>query len=141
MRQLVIVALLILVTGADDHLDQLARSGNIDENAPVKVSLEITINAAPEKVWGLLSDVKNWPRWQRDISKANISGPLQSGTAFSWTAGVNIQCQGLISLDSDSASVLCDQRIQFGEYHRRHVERRMNPRVVVVPDGAIDLRH
>jgi hypothetical protein len=91
MRQLVIVALLILVMSVDDHLDQLARSGNIDESAPVRVSLEITINAAPEKVWGLLTDVKSWPRWQRDISKANISGALQSGTAFSWTAGVNIQ--------------------------------------------------
>ena len=52
-----------------------------------------------------------------------------------------VTCQGLISLDSDSERFLCDERIQFGECHRRHVERRMNPRVVVVPHGAIDLRH
>ncbi len=92
MRLLMIVALLVLVMSPpDDHLDQLARSGNIDENAPVKASLEIAINASPEKVWGLLTDVKNWPGWQRDISKADISGPLQSGTTFSWTAGTNIR--------------------------------------------------
>ena len=32
-------------------------------------------------------------------------------------------CQGLISLDSDSESGLCDERMQFGKYHRRQVER------------------
>ena len=36
---------------------------------------------------------------------------------------------------------LCDKGIPFGEYNRRHVEGRMNPRVVVVPHGAIDFRH
>ena len=92
MRLLPIVALLMLaISPSDDRLDQLARSGNIEENAPVKASLEIAVNASPEKVWRLLTDVKNWPRWQRDISKAGISGPLQSGTAFTWTAGVEIR--------------------------------------------------
>ncbi len=92
MYRLVIAALLILVIApSDNHLDQLARNGSIQENAPVKASLEITVNASPERVWGLLTDVKNWPRWQRDISKAEISGPLQSGTAFSWNAGTDIR--------------------------------------------------
>jgi uncharacterized protein YndB with AHSA1/START domain len=92
MRGLLAIALLVLVVSpSDDHLDELARSGNIQENAPVKASLEITINAPREKVWGLLTDVNGWPKWQRDITKANISGPLQSGTAFTWTAGTNIQ--------------------------------------------------
>jgi len=67
---------------------------------------------------------------------------LEKRTAFGkiWDVPLGL-CQGLISLDRDSESCLCDQRIQFGEYHRRHVERRMNPRVVVVPHGAVDLRH
>ena len=92
MNRLVIAAfLMVVMSPSDDHLDQLARNGNIQESAPVKASLEITVNALPEKVWGLLTDVKNWPKWQRDISKAEILGPLQSGTAFSWTAGTNIK--------------------------------------------------
>lgn len=90
-RWVITVLLILVISPSDDHLDQLARSGNIQENAPVKASLEITVNAPPERVWALLTDVKSWPRWQRDISKSGISGPLQSGTSFSWTAGTDIR--------------------------------------------------
>jgi len=65
----------------------LARSGQIREDAPVKASLEITIHASIEKVWLLLTDVKGWPKWQTDISTAEMVGPLQAGTTFSWTTG------------------------------------------------------
>lgn len=44
-----------------------------------------------------------WPRW----------------ISIDW----GFECQGLISLDSDSESGLCDERMQFGKYHRRQVER------------------
>jgi uncharacterized membrane protein len=82
--------LLLLVFGASqsqENLEQLARSGAIQESAPVKASVEITINAPPEKVWSLLTDVQNWPKWQREITRAEISGPLASGTVFSWSIG------------------------------------------------------
>jgi len=88
MGQLAIILFLIIgASTADDRLGQLARSGTIQEDAPVKASLGITINASPERIWVLLTDVKNWPAWQRDITRTEISGPLQSGTDFSWTTG------------------------------------------------------
>ncbi len=90
-RWTIAVLLILLMNPADDHLDRLARNGDIQQNAPVKASLEITIDASPEKVWALLTDVKNWPTWQRDITKAGIYGPLQVGTALSWKAGIGIQ--------------------------------------------------
>ncbi len=90
-RFMVVLLLILRMKPSEDDLDQLARRGSIQENAPVKASLEITINASPEKVWGLLTDVKSWPKWQRDITKAEIFGPLQSGTNFSWTSGANIR--------------------------------------------------
>ena len=79
--------LVLLFLGAGISDDELARSGKIRENAPVKASLEITIHAPVEKVWLLLTDVTNWPKWQPDISVSSISGPLEGGTQFSWTTG------------------------------------------------------
>ena len=79
--------LILLFLGARISDDELARTGKIRENAPVKASLEITIHAPVEKVWLLLTDVTNWPKWQSDISVTRIAGPLEGGTAFSWTTG------------------------------------------------------
>src|SRR5580704_7898045 len=68
-----------------DRLEKLAADGQIQENAAVKASSEITIHASPENVWHLLTDIDNWPKWQSTISAAKINGPLESGTAFVWT--------------------------------------------------------
>ena len=80
-----VLIFLFLVASASD--DELARSGKIRENAPVKASLQIIIHAPVEKVWGVLTDIANWPKWQTDISTTEIAGPLQAGTTFAWTAG------------------------------------------------------
>lgn len=81
------LVLVVLFLGAGISDDDLARSGKIREDAPVKASLEITIHAPVEKVWRVLTDVSNWPTWQADITAAEIAGPLREGTVFSWTAG------------------------------------------------------
>ena len=81
------IILILVVLGASVSDDELARGGQIREDAHVKASLEITIHAPIEKVWLLLTDVKSWPKWQTDISTAEMTGPLQAGTAFSWTTG------------------------------------------------------
>lgn len=81
------IILILVFLGASVSDDELARSGKIRENAPVKVSLEIAVHAPIEKVWLLLTDVRGWPKWQTDISTAEMTGPLQAGTAFSWTTG------------------------------------------------------
>jgi uncharacterized protein YndB with AHSA1/START domain len=81
------IILAFIFLGASISDDELARSGKIREDAPVKASLEITIHAPIEKVWLLLTDVRGWPKWQTDISTAEMPGPLQAGTTFSWTTG------------------------------------------------------
>jgi uncharacterized membrane protein len=88
MNRWVFVCLLTLVLSASDkNLEKLASSGEINQSAPVKASVEITIHAPVEKVWGLLTDIPNWPKWQPDITSTEISGPLQSGTSFTWKNG------------------------------------------------------
>ena len=68
-------------------LENLARSGAIESDAPVKASLDVVIDAPVGKVWGILTDVDRWPRWETDIKDAEIAGPVAIGTTFKWTMG------------------------------------------------------
>lgn len=79
--------LLLLLPGAGVSDDELARNGKIREDAPVKASVQIVIHAPVEKVWSVLTDIADWPKWQPDISATQITGPLQAGTPFTWASG------------------------------------------------------
>ena len=59
---------------------------NIDRNAPMSAHKEIFIEAPPEKVWALHTDINGWPRWQPDVSSAKLEGNLAAGTVFRWKA-------------------------------------------------------
>ncbi|MDD5271448.1 MAG: SRPBCC family protein [Methylovulum sp.] len=64
---------------------------NINDNGPVTCSDSILINATPEHVWAILTDIGQWANWQNDIKQATLNGPLQAGTSFVWkTGGVTI---------------------------------------------------
>lgn len=56
-------------------------------NALVKATKSITIEASPEKVWAVLTDINHWATWQTDISRPTLNGPLQSNTTFDWKTG------------------------------------------------------
>jgi hypothetical protein len=70
-----------------NDLESLARAGQIESDAPIKASAKIVIQAPAEKVWSILTAVNNWPKWQTDIKEAEMTGPLKSGTAFTWSSG------------------------------------------------------
>ena len=59
----------------------------INENAPVKVRESIQVQATPEKVWEILSDINNWDEWNSDIQSARLNGELKPGTTFNWNNG------------------------------------------------------
>jgi uncharacterized protein YndB with AHSA1/START domain len=87
---LLFLALLTTRASSESRMDtseKLAANGQIQENAPVKASVEIVIDASPEKVWRFLTDIDQWPTWQSAISAARIDGPLEPGTTFVWTNG------------------------------------------------------
>jgi hypothetical protein len=87
-------ALVIGLSGCADSAadrDRLAAQGVIQENVPVKAETQITIVASESRVWELLTDIKNWAKWQPDISKTSIQGDPAIGMSFSWsTGGMNI---------------------------------------------------
>ncbi len=60
---------------------------NINQNAPVKCSKTITINASSEKVWAIMTNIDNWATWQKDISNPKLNGALKPETTFDWKTG------------------------------------------------------
>lgn len=60
---------------------------SINNNAPVKCSKQITIDANSEKVWKVMTDINNWAHWQTDISKSKLNGTLKPETTFDWKTG------------------------------------------------------
>lgn len=59
----------------------------INQQAPVKSNHEIFINAAPETVWNILTDINRWSEWHPDIAAARLEGELKSQAVFKWKSG------------------------------------------------------
>jgi len=59
----------------------------INPRAPLVARKEIFIQASPETVWKIQTDISAWNEWQPDISKSQIDGALVTGSVFRWTSG------------------------------------------------------
>lgn len=68
-------------------LNALAQKGQINENAGIRDSHSIIINADIDKVWNVLIDMENWPSWNPDVKKVTLDGDVAVGTYFSWVQG------------------------------------------------------
>ena len=55
--------------------------------APVACERTIFINAAPEVVWQLLTDINSWPHIFKNVSVAKMNRPVSPGVTFRWKAG------------------------------------------------------
>ncbi len=60
---------------------------NINVLAPVQCRKSILIDATPEKVWAVLTDIDRWGTWNPEISKPQLAGSLAPGTTFTWKTG------------------------------------------------------
>lgn len=59
----------------------------VDTDAPAVARAEIEVEAEPEVVWAVLTDIAGWPKWNPDVRSASPEGPLAAGTRFRWKAG------------------------------------------------------
>jgi len=66
-----------------------AQKMNIEVDSTTKCysKEEIIINSPVEKVFKVLSDIKNWPSWQSSVTRTEINGPIEVGAKFKWKAG------------------------------------------------------
>lgn len=79
-------SLLFAVAGCGpDHFVSLARQGEIDAHAPILATASIIIDADPAVVWEVLTDIRQWPGWQHDISATSIDDPPAPGVRFEWS--------------------------------------------------------
>lgn len=60
---------------------------NIHERSPARATRELRIEASPDRVWSLLTDIDGWPRWNPAVSRARLDGPLAAGSVFRWKSG------------------------------------------------------
>jgi uncharacterized membrane protein len=59
----------------------------IDKNAPVHYRDSIKIAATKETIWAVLTDIDQWPNWQKSVAQSKLLGDLEEGTSFKWKAG------------------------------------------------------
>jgi hypothetical protein len=59
----------------------------INEQATLIARKEILIQASPEAVWKIHTDINKWGQWQPAITMTNLAGPLAAGSVFQWKTG------------------------------------------------------
>lgn len=69
------------------ELASLASHGVVQQDAPIKASSTIIIEAPRERVWRILANVSRWPQWQPDISNVSGASTLSTGATFTWQTG------------------------------------------------------
>lgn len=75
----------LLYTGpsiADLH-ENYAKQGLLDQNAPVRSSSTVVIDAPAATVWRLLTDMHNWPAWRSDARVLEL-GEMRVDAPFRW---------------------------------------------------------
>jgi uncharacterized protein YndB with AHSA1/START domain len=76
----------MLPTEAAEEKTSMTTPTDIDRNAPVVAHHEIDIAAPLEKVWGLHTNVEQWPTWNGEVTAAGLDGRFAPGTSFTWTS-------------------------------------------------------
>lgn len=60
---------------------------DVPREAPATAAAQAVIEAPVERVWSVLADIDGWSRWNPDVSRTKLQGPLAPGTRFRWKAG------------------------------------------------------
>ena len=59
----------------------------VNQHAPLFAHKEIFIEAPPQTVWNIQTDINNWSRWQPAITASKLRSSLAVGSVFRWRSG------------------------------------------------------
>jgi|WetSurMetagenome_2_1015567.scaffolds.fasta_scaffold00229_9 uncharacterized membrane protein len=59
----------------------------INRKAPVKSNGTIEISAPVDTVWRILTEIEDWPQWQKNVTESKPDGRIGEGASFKWKAG------------------------------------------------------
>jgi len=59
----------------------------IDKQAPLVSQKQIFIEAPPQTVWSIHTDIDNWSKWQRAIAESKVERRFAVGSVFRWKSG------------------------------------------------------
>lgn len=59
----------------------------INETAPVKSKNQIEIAASIDTVWKILTEINDWPKWQKSVTEVIVNSKIKEGSQFNWKAG------------------------------------------------------
>lgn len=83
MKQVLSIIFLTLLA---HHVEaQHPSNMNINQQAPVIQKREIIIEATPEEVWDILTNINAWQQWNDRIKKSSMQEELVVGSPFTWT--------------------------------------------------------
>jgi uncharacterized protein YndB with AHSA1/START domain len=92
MKQSIILIILMAMTICIKAQNQSQMT--INQEAPVIQKNEIVINATPEKVWQILTNIGDWDKWNERIKNPKLQGQLDVGSSFTWkTNGSKIKSE------------------------------------------------
>jgi uncharacterized protein YndB with AHSA1/START domain len=67
--------------------DKEGKTMEINPQAPLVARKEVYIQASPEKVWEIQTNIDAWKVWQPGISSSLLLDTLTVGAFFQWTSG------------------------------------------------------
>lgn len=65
-------------------LNKLAKVGEINKEAIVTDEHSIIVHAPVKMIWKILTDHKNWEKWNNQIKEVNFDGDLSETAKFTW---------------------------------------------------------
>jgi uncharacterized membrane protein len=60
---------------------------SINASAPAVTRANVTVDAPADAVFAILSDIADWPSWQKSVSSVEVDGTVGLGTTFRWKSG------------------------------------------------------